>query len=325
MPNAVIQAKNVSSSCWNCMTSQERLEYLSTLKKANQVANSSLRLKKNSLGATILDIGTATAYNQRSSEGRESAVQWGTYEEMDYSGPSDPKLARDLYCFQHYAEKAIDIAGEAQSAPEDCTPNSVQPQLYNRDGMLGERTQRLLVNYANSGGYKLNPDVELLDVGPIDDIAYKLIYNLSWPELDSAVVNYQQINDLVDVDGVDGDSDNINQLIADIGGDVSDAPPASDMGSEWVGHYEDMGKDELIGKNPNRGEIRKSPELSAEDKKKAEEARKKFDELFGGKSKARTSAFTDDNTMLYLGIGGLVLVGGFVFMKKKKKRKNLIR
>jgi hypothetical protein len=322
MPNAVKQAKNVSGSCWNCMTGQERLEYLSTLKKANNIANGSLRLKKKGLGATILDVGTATAYNQRSSEGRESAVQWGTLEGMDYSGPNDPKLARDLYCFQHYAEKAIDIAGEAQSAPEDCMPNSVQPQLYNRDGMLGERTQRLIVNYANSGGYKLTPDVELLDVGPIDDIANKLLYNLSWPELDSAVINYQQINDLVDVDGVDGDSNNINQLIADIGGDVSDAPPASDMGSEWVDHYEDIGKNELIGKNPNRGEIRKSPELSAEDKKKAEEARKKFDDLFSGGAKKTTSAFSVDNTFLYLGLGGLVVIGGIVFVKNKKKEKN---
>ena len=324
MPNAVRQAKNISSSCWNCMTSQERLEYLSTLKKANKVTSRSLVLKNKSLGATVLDIGTATAYNQRSSEGRESSVQWIIYDGMDYSGANDPKLARDLYCFQHYAEKAIDVADEAKNAPENCSPNETQPQLYNRDGMLGERTQRLLVNYANSGGYKLNPDVDLLDIGPIDDIAYKLIYNLSWPELDSAVVNYQQINEAVDVDGVDGDSANINQLISEVGGIVSDAPSASDMGSEWVAHYENMDRGELIGSNPNQGTIRTSPELSEEEKKKAEDARKKFDELFG-KSKGKESALTDDNTMLYLGIGGIVLVGGFVLMNNKKKRKKLIR
>lgn len=54
-----------------------------------------------------------------------------------YSGTSDMKLARDVYCFQHEEEKCGGTCNPDVATSTDC---------YNRDGMIGARTLQLMAN-----------------------------------------------------------------------------------------------------------------------------------------------------------------------------------
>jgi len=66
---------------------------------------------------------------------------WNVKPGSGYSGVGDPKLAKDIFCFQHITEECSGI----------CAPdNHSKPDCYNRDGMIGQRTLTLLGNEIGS-------------------------------------------------------------------------------------------------------------------------------------------------------------------------------
>src|SRR6056300_1622052 len=107
-PMILLVQNAIPIDCWNRMSQEEQAEYLHVLVRA--MDNAHLGSPRNSLGATILNRDIATAYNDRSSKGNESAQPWSVELSDNYSSPSDPAIAIDLYCFQHFAEKLLDIA-----------------------------------------------------------------------------------------------------------------------------------------------------------------------------------------------------------------------
>ena len=214
---------------WDSMPRERQGEYLHVLIRAVDNAEKPLYIvsdEPRSLGATILSVSTATAYNRESAAGGKSAASWDLSLNSPYSGVGDVALARDIYCFQHYAEKFLDVAGEASSASNVCNPDVTAPQLYNRDGMLGDRTQTLLQNFAaskgtkvgESGSFNSETQPELVSLGN------KLVGALSWVKLDE-----------------------IKQaLTTNTPPPVQAPPPASDMGQEYIDLYNNMGRRDLI-------------------------------------------------------------------------------
>lgn len=214
----------LSPECWHNMTPSEQAEYIHVLVRAMDNAEGQPHL--GGLGATILSMNKATAYNGRSSQGQESAEPWTVDPSIsDYRSPTDTQLATDLYCFQHFAEKLLDVAGEANSASDICEPNKQTPQLYNRDGMLGVRTQSLLENYAKSNGKKLGPNTEIPSNSPIHDLASKLT-TVRWKGLSEAEFNRDQ-----------GDTQT----------SIAPPSPASDVDPEIKQIYIDKGLPDLVG------------------------------------------------------------------------------
>lgn len=225
MPMMVTIQGVISPECWHNMTPSEQAEYIHVLVRAMDNAEGQPHL--GGLGATILNMDTATAYNGRSAQGQESAKPWELDPFSEYSSPTDQALARDLYCFQHFAEKLLDIAGEANSASDICEPSKQTPQLYNRDGMLGVRTQSILENYASTDGKKLGPNTEIPQFSPIRELADKLIRNLEWTDLTNAEFASFETE-----------------------ATVPPPSPASDVDPAFVEYYKEKGLPELVGLPP---------------------------------------------------------------------------
>jgi len=158
---------------WNSLSKTEQAELIHTVVKGMEIANRTLYIVGNgALGAPILEEKTATQYNVASAKGQRSALPWSVEDPEVYLEPGDKRLARDIYCFQHYAEKLIGmVPAEAAAAADTCDPSKRVAQLYNRDGMLGDRTQQLLENYASTNGKLIDPGKSIPVNSPLHAIA----------------------------------------------------------------------------------------------------------------------------------------------------------
>lgn len=129
------------------------MRYLNTLKPAHTEPYRVYAPRSVRANAPILSAARAQDFNRRKS----AELGWKVTSGGLYSGPSDARLARDLYCFIHDLNMLRKSAGP--SAPDyalvqpcegDCRPDVMQGSLasncYNRDGMLGERTMTEIFN-----------------------------------------------------------------------------------------------------------------------------------------------------------------------------------
>ena len=103
--------------------------------------------------APILNGPQAQDFNRRKS----TELGWKVASGGVYSGPSDARLARDLYCFIHDLNMLRKSAGVGspdyalvQYCEGVCSPDVMQGSrsnnCYNRDGMFGERTMTEIFN-----------------------------------------------------------------------------------------------------------------------------------------------------------------------------------
>jgi hypothetical protein len=103
--------------------------------------------------APILNGPQAQDFNRRKS----AELGWKVASGGAYNGPSDARLARDLYCFIHDLNMLRKSAGAGspdyalvQYCEGACNPDVMQGSrsnnCYNRDGMLGERTMTEIFN-----------------------------------------------------------------------------------------------------------------------------------------------------------------------------------
>lgn len=103
--------------------------------------------------APILSTSRAQDYNRRKS----AELGWKVASGGIYNGPTDARLARDLYCFIHDLNMLRKSAGSSspdyalvQPCEGECRPDVMQGSLknncYNRDGMLGDRTMTEIFN-----------------------------------------------------------------------------------------------------------------------------------------------------------------------------------
>jgi hypothetical protein len=267
------------------------------------------------LGAPILDEATATQYNVASANGQKSALPWSVEDTTVYSGPGDKRLARDIYCFQHYAEKLIGmVPAEAAAAADTCDPSKRVAQLYNRDGMLGDRTQQLLENYASTNGKLIEPGKSIPVSSPLHALAEQLIASLFWAKLEDAI-----------------DRGKAAERAGTPPVPPPAAPPASDMGAEFVKLYTEQGRTDLIGANASSPSSAFAP-LPSTPKPSAP-----FESKTGGASPAapaptkRAAASTDEElagtdwTTVGLIAGGIVAVGAALYFTRPKKKKSPVQ
>lgn len=301
---------------WDSLSRAEQAELIHTIVKGREIAGRTLYIingGRRGLGAMILDTATATQYNLASSKGQKSAQPWTVEDDLLYSSASDPDLARDIYCFQHYAEKLIGaVPAEAAVAADTCDPTKRVAQLYNRDGMLGDRTQTLLENYARTKGTFIDKDKSIPTNSPLKPLADNLIASLSWANLEKA------------------ENDAKSSSTATI---TTPAPAASDMGTEYIELYHEQGRDDLIGQNsiftpinsgggappatstppsatPGAGGKIDEPVAKRDDTAKAQ-TKKPAAELSGGET---------DWTTVGLIAGGVVAVGAALYLTRPKKK-----
>jgi len=88
------------------------------------------------LGAAILSKGAANWNAKTGSKDLKWGVKGGFF-----TGPGDPELARQVYCFQH----------EIEECAGTCLPLESKTDCYNRDGMIGARTLQEMFNAAANG------------------------------------------------------------------------------------------------------------------------------------------------------------------------------
>ena len=82
--------------------------------------------------------GSPTDWNRLSSRGSKAGVSaWSTKSGGKYSGAADPKLAADVYRFQHDVQNC-------QGSKDPYDRNG--PDCINRDGRIGQKTACLIAN-----------------------------------------------------------------------------------------------------------------------------------------------------------------------------------
>ena len=304
---------------WNSLSKTEQAELIHTVVKGMEIANRPLYIVGNgSLGAPILDEATATQYNIASARGQKSALPWSVEDTTIYSGPGDKRLARDVYCFQHYAEKLIGkVPAEAAAAADSCDPSKRVAQLYNRDGMIGDRTQQLLENYASTNGKLIEPNKSIPDGSPLHALADQLIASLFWEKLEDAI-----------------DRGKATERAGTPPVPPPAAPPASDMGAEYVQLYTEQGRTDLIGANPSSPPSAPPelfPSIPKSSTPPAPDAPKDNASPAVTAPKKSAAASTDEElagtdwTTVGLIAGGIVAVGAALYFTRPKKKKQPVQ
>ena len=147
-PAIVAQARQIAPSLWNRMDHIDKVNHVCVLICANlyvqggykKVAHRKPALKGVSdLGAIAWGVDASGKQKDPVKISKKIAKAAG-FVNIDRMTEQD---SRDLYCFQHYMLLAL----QGNPNPPVCTPDSVADDVRGRDGIAGNDTKQMLLNF----------------------------------------------------------------------------------------------------------------------------------------------------------------------------------